>query len=530
MSRNIFIPGALTLFTLGGAFTSIGTNLGSASLAQKADSNPNLTNIYFGVDACRQCHGLEKSIANKIVPPEKALFYLGTEMSTWDQHDKHKDATKVLEGERGRQMGKILGYNVAEDQRCVSCHGVVIPKGAEFDAESFGKPEQRAASGVSCVVCHGAYQEWVNAHGGTIIAKKGQGWKDYSQVKKQSDFGLNNLWDPATRATMCMSCHVGNHKDGKVVTHEMYAAGHPPLPGFEIVAFADAMPRHWRTFTEKVAANDATAKDFQERFKKNQGFDAEHDSLEQSRMLVIAAVVAFRESMQLIVDEAKAEPNHWPELASFDCYACHHDLKKNSWRQKRGYTGKPGRPVFRPWSLALLELGLLHLEGTGQAKEFRTQLDKGVKDLQKVLDAQPFGDHTQVAQAAGQLAAWADSMIRALDKAPFDRATCAKALPLLAELAKKHTPDFDSARQLAWAFRSLLCDLEGSKKLETAEWQKSLRLLDEQLNLRLIEGRIPIIPEYLNSTLARVADYDPEPFAALMASLAAQYQKSVRKR
>ena len=32
---------------------------------------------------------------------------------------------------------------------------------------------------------------------------------------------------------MCLSCHLGNAREGRVVTHEMYAAGHPPLPGFE---------------------------------------------------------------------------------------------------------------------------------------------------------------------------------------------------------------------------------------------------------------------------------------------------------
>ena len=45
----------------------------------------------------------------------------------------------------------------------------------------------------------------------------------------------------SSRAKLCSACHVGNVEDGKLVTHEMYAAGHPPLPGIEIVAFCDAL-------------------------------------------------------------------------------------------------------------------------------------------------------------------------------------------------------------------------------------------------------------------------------------------------
>jgi hypothetical protein len=33
----------------------------------------------------------------------------------------------------------------------------------------------------------------------------------------------------------CTSCHVGREADGRFVTHEMYAAGHPPLPPLEIL-------------------------------------------------------------------------------------------------------------------------------------------------------------------------------------------------------------------------------------------------------------------------------------------------------
>ena len=59
--------------------------------------------------------------------------------------------------------------------------------------------------------------------------------------------------NPVRRAEQCFSCHIGNVEEGKLVTHAMYAAGHPPLPSIEIESFAKQMPRHWRYLDEKVA-------------------------------------------------------------------------------------------------------------------------------------------------------------------------------------------------------------------------------------------------------------------------------------
>ena len=54
---------------------------------------------------------------------------------------------------------------------------------------------------------------------------------------------------PATRpraAGRCATCHVGSPADGKFVTHEMYAAGHPPLPPLEVMTFSRDQPMHYK--------------------------------------------------------------------------------------------------------------------------------------------------------------------------------------------------------------------------------------------------------------------------------------------
>ena len=30
-----------------------------------------------------------------------------------------------------------------------------------------------------------------------------------------------------------------------------------------------------------------------------------------------------------------------PEFSEYNCFACHHDLEGTSWRQQRGYDGRP---------------------------------------------------------------------------------------------------------------------------------------------------------------------------------------------
>ena len=57
---------------------------------------------------------------------------------------------------------------------------------------------------------------------------------------------MTNVRDPVRRTELCLSCHVGDIACGKFVTHDMFAAGDPPLPAFEIETFLEQMPPHWR--------------------------------------------------------------------------------------------------------------------------------------------------------------------------------------------------------------------------------------------------------------------------------------------
>src|SRR5438874_5719430 len=123
---------------------------------------------------------------------------------------------------------------------------------------------------------------------------------------------MTDLWDPAKRARLCAACHVGDPAQGKFVTHEMYAAGHPPLPGFEPAAFSNAMPRHWQYLREKSPE-----------IQKVLGYDGRER--EQTKLVMVGAAESLHQAMKLLADQAdrcaraREEDRRGLDFANFDC-------------------------------------------------------------------------------------------------------------------------------------------------------------------------------------------------------------------
>src|SRR5260370_3165177 len=103
---------------------------------------------YFGEDRCSGCHKDRKVLEGD------ALLYRGTEMEVWYSKDKHRNATTVLESDRGKQMRKNLRWDVTKKEECLRCHGVFVEKEEEADNKTF-KPEQRRTSGGTGGACQG---------------------------------------------------------------------------------------------------------------------------------------------------------------------------------------------------------------------------------------------------------------------------------------------------------------------------------------------------------------------------------------
>ena len=262
-------------------------------------------------------------------------------------------------------------------------------------------------------------------------------WREPSREKKESEYGLTNLWNPITRAKLCLSCHIGNVAESKVVTHAMYAAGHPPLPGFEMATFGREMPQHWELLKEKRARE---MKDKTNILKLVEGKPEDVD-FEQTKLVLVNGVMTLHASMSLVAGQSdSAKKNAWPELAQFDCFACHHDLKTPSWRQQRGYVGKPGRPQMQRWPLELVKLSLRLLG------EDEKQLDARMKEAYEAFDAQPFGKTQDIHKAASKVVSWSDALSVKLVKKNIDHAA---ALGLLRGLCAIPQQTFPTTTRLA---------------------------------------------------------------------------------
>ena len=250
-----------------GLILSLTTFAASPLAAQDKSATPR---TFLGATECVKCHfsGLPKAEDANSAALEVLGFtglvndswVLLDELKTWANQDKHAQAFTSLLNERSQRMGKLLGVEeIHRDKRCLACHtGYPL---SSMGGDPHLMPAElvknlKVSQGVSCEGCHAASGDtradekivagWFMPH----VQK--EPWRFLSEKDKHEKFGFTSIRSASARAKMCLSCHLGNATEGKIVTHEMYAAGHPPLPGFELASFAAQMPKHWRDFDKKA--------------------------------------------------------------------------------------------------------------------------------------------------------------------------------------------------------------------------------------------------------------------------------------
>jgi hypothetical protein len=439
-----------------------------------------------GASRCGNCHTAG-------VPPEsKDLMPLCrcNERTFWEENDKHQDAYVLLKCDRAKRINKLRGSDVApeKDQDCLGCHSMIsVNLQAKITTD-----DKVLAEGVSCLACHGPWDNWIDVHGSSN-EKKRIAWHQLDRTYKQEKFGMTDLWDPVKRTKTCASCHIGDADPDKhrLVTHDMYAGGHPPLPAFETAVFCNSLPRHWQLMNEKSPE-----------MQKAQ-YQWDPTELEQTKLVVAGGAAAFREAINLLAQKAEQaeKGNQVLDFALFDCAACHHDLHQPSWRQARGYNGAPGRPGPRSWSAAVMDL--CNWQAAGMDKErdqkFAADLKNGVAALYQSFGRRPFGDNADVKKTAQGLVALIDNELLPTLDAPmkaggaYDASYTKKAgRELLKRLAKSAaapaagaTQDFDSARKTAWAFEAIYHDLQraaaDSKEAEDARLKENQTAIEAQL-------------------------------------------------
>jgi hypothetical protein len=499
--------------------------------AQPAQDPTKRTPLPNRTSLCRNCHDQGSRLKPAYSEAEMAeMICRMTELQYYDKGDKHKIAYAQLASERSRNMVKLLGYKNKDESfaidgtsvgDCLRCHAL-----PEVGKEPV--PPEFLADGVTCVACHGAYQEWVDQHADAVTLRalrKQRGgkkdedpknWLNLTRKQKEDLKGMTDLWNPVRRTEICASCHIGNYKEKKVVTHAMYAAGHPPLPSFEPASFSDLEPPHWQYLSEQTKA------------QRDRLQPCDESNLERAELVAISGPMMLRQSMRLFADAANGTgDNHsgpgWPDFARYDCRACHHELKSELKDSAHDEPFAPGRPSEPKWVHVLARVGITGLTDTSEASaKERVRYETLVKKLREAMSAEPFGTGIGTREAAAKLAAWAEELVEHRPKAPFD---AKRAWPLLIQLCEEGATkslDYDSARQLAWAFRAIYHDVipDDKQRDRNPDIERILSELEGALFLNLSSAKEKTaIEDSLAKRLGQAALFDRAATAALFAAL-----------
>jgi hypothetical protein len=300
----------------------------------------------------------------------------------------------------------------------------------------------------------------------------------------------------------------------------MYAAGHPPLPPFELATFMEAEPRHWGYPSELPFLTELAKQ------KPAEAWGLYHvrpeaDEISLARHLAVGAIAALKADMQCVAAEAGKAKNSLPDFARFDCYACHHDLVIPSARQAAGYAGAPGRPPLKAWVAAVPGVVAKHaanLTTTG-VKGVAGEFDAKWKAVTDAALARPFGDAATLAAAANDLAGWCDRFVTAVEKDPvYSPAETAKLAEELAKAAvdPKVLRDPEAVAHVTWAYATL----DFAAKKDATRRDAILALSPISLPDRSKPGNKPVtVGTVLDERMKQFREFDPKKYTTKFGEL-----------
>jgi len=300
--------------------------------------------------------------------------------------------------------------------RCLACHS-----NPSLATQGTADPHivSLRLEGVGCESCHGNASGWLRDH---------TTWK-YDTHAEYASVGMTPLFDIGDRAMTCLGCHVGAPADPargyavRDMNHDMIAAGHPRLD-FDFAEFHRELPKHW-----------------QEKERTPTGTNSRGPAFEARKWLV-GRVAQAETACKLLADRAeRAKSNDprtpWPELAEFNCAACHHDLPE-PWRSD-------------PKELASRTLGSLRWQTiwpVTESQEFAA-IQPVLTTMQRARPA-GFGTIGPVAQQSAKNLAEVRQNLVAMSDAEMVQ----KARAGFPSAVSEH-PGWDTAGQMLWGFAAL---------------------------------------------------------------------------
>jgi hypothetical protein len=271
-------------------------------------------NKHMGVATCAtsQCHGS--------AVPRDGSNVMQNEYVTWTQDDPHSRAYEVLNNDQSKAIAARLGLRAAHTANiCLDCHADNVSSARRGD-------KFQVSDGVGCEACHGGAESWLSTH--------------YNMpAVSHSDSVAAGLYPTERvkeRADLCLSCHLGN-KD-KFATHRIMAAGHPRL-SFELDTFTEL----WRTAGR------------QPHYRVDADYKERKEAASHSYTWAAGLLVEGRQRLALIIDGKILGDGMFPELALYDCHACHRSMKTVQWRRlpRHGNAG-PGKPFVNDGTFVMI--------------------------------------------------------------------------------------------------------------------------------------------------------------------------------
>jgi hypothetical protein len=243
---------------------------------------------HMGVSSCSSsvCHGS--------VAPSHTYDVLLNEYVTWSHEDAHSKAYTALNSPRARSMAAKLGLpNAATAKICLDCHSDNV-------APEHRGPKFSLTDGVGCEACHGGSERWLTSH-----------TSSHATYRENVAHGMYPTADLRERTSLCLSCHYGT--DDKFATHRIMAAGHPRL-SFELDTFLAIEPAHYKVDDDYLRRKPSYGRTQIWAYGQLAAAAAELDALQGPRINNSAT---------------------FPELALFNCYACHmSSMRRYDWSHR----------------------------------------------------------------------------------------------------------------------------------------------------------------------------------------------------
>lgn len=379
--------------------------------------------VHLGVGTCSgsTCHGA--------VTPWRNSPIQQNEYIVWHGKDAHSKAYARLNSDAARRIAQNLGLpNAHEAKVCLDCHADNVAP--NLRARSF-----QISDGVGCEACHGGSVRWLGTH----IA----GTPNRAQNLAN---GMYPTEDPAARARLCLSCHLGT-KD-KFVSHQMLGAGHPRLP-FELDTFTVTQPAHFRV-------------DGDYRIRKRVA--------DPAQTWAIGQAVTVQSILEAMADPARNRQGAFPELSFFDCHACHHPMSNVRWAPQPGGGPGPGRIRLADGNMLMLRLIAAQVDPALSAQ--LQQQSRALHDAsQQSVDA--------LAAAAVPLRETVTRLLDTLARYSFNGATLQTLLrEVLREGEQRVYGDYLDAEQATMAVAAILATLKRSGQIDDARFKRLDAVLD----------------------------------------------------